>query len=70
MKTTDEYIMFIQWHWYSFIEWTGEWLVSPAMFLGPLDNVVISVGHILLAFFVVVTIAWCVTIIRLQYPRH
>jgi len=65
MKILDEYIMYIQWHWYYFIDLTGEWLVSPAIYLGPFDNVVLSIGHVLMFTLMLTTCGYLVTLVRL-----
>ena len=42
---------------YDIISWTGVWLASPAVSIGPFDAVVITIGHIFLLYFMVSTIS-------------
>ena len=53
MKTLDEYIMFVEIQIYDFISWTGVWLTSPAISIGPFDSVIITIGHIFMLYFII-----------------
>ena len=52
---------------YYIISWTGVWLASPAIFIGPFDAVVITIGHIFLTYFIISVISLLWLAYKLNY---
>ena len=59
MKTLDEYIMFFEWYLYDFLSATLAWLNQTVVALGPFGSVPVTISHIFLLFFVIITLGYC-----------
>jgi len=82
MKIWDEYIIYIQWHLYNFVQLTGEWLEQPAILLGKYEFVLdgktwtmfsgvsITIAHIFLLYFIISAIGLLWLAYKLKYAKY